>query len=62
MDRNRAWVPKRWTQDKREQDKAERGNRGTERTRDTQNLRTKSKSLRDRSVAVQWQGVTEKLE
>lgn len=46
-------------QEKREQ-KPERGHRGMERARDTQSQRTKSKSLRDRSVEVQWQGVRDR--
>lgn len=33
---------------------------GMERARDTQSLRTKSKSLKDRSVEVQWQGARDR--
>lgn len=47
-ERIRAWVPKRWIQEKK-QEKAERGNPGTESTR------AKSKPLWDRPVEGQGQ-------
>lgn len=59
-ERIRAWVPKRWIQEKKkEQEKAESGNRGTKSTRDTESLRAKSKPLQDRPGGGTVAGVTE---